>query len=1108
MIFCKIQKLTLFFAALVGVLSVSCSRDSNPRIPIVDQQGDETDSTFVVQTPITLVQAKQSSSGSPASAAAGWTIPTETSFTFRACLQDVAKLEPIISQAFVVHGENGNQRVVSDSAGCINWSETVPFDFAQDETYVESNHWIDGGGGPYRGERHIPVALNPWLETSDAAVDLRQGNSAVPKLLQGDSVSQALSQAQSKTAPAQSQIVLPSATLQSYDIRYSGTAARVALNLILKPTLSRKNLTNQIVQTPIHGGRFQLSMTLVDRIPGVSSDQLIILSEKSLDVSVMNDQILVNASLDLNQKPLDTAIPEIAFSLKPIDAPIALQALEGMLQPGSLQGGSTAAVTPINQGLNSYVAQARANTTTEQNPREQLVTRGATSSCSDGSDQLGYYINTIAVQNLGVTSRTVNENVPNQVLAGFSVCLANTMDRKPITDQPFTTQFGTDSQSLVTDVNGCIRFSETIPFDYFAAEGSKTQNLKISSTTAPFENVSRVFPISIDPWASDDTFFMDCRHGALPVFHTQPARLEMISFSSSFQGQDFAIDPEMNLLLNRRYQVQITPRLARSKGYSGMVGYETIADAKFHMRALLLSPDKDADISAIESATTDDVIANYKYLSSYEADVQARDGQVVEEVTFPQLFQEMPLLGTRNLILVQLSPLDPNSSLVSPPFYAPFSPGLNNGYFGLMPGGSPTAAGPAGEDIRPSSTLDLARLIELGSQSKSAILTRDQSLDQLATQTGLFQVSDAQLQRVGLTQGTLSALFASRVPTLGLLSTEQKFCELLHSVVGAQRLSTDLSKCELNPRASLTFERFKHVDTVNHSVSVVDSDYSTFQVAAMLTVADVASSSSTAQTSHANSSQTSHDQITGATNATNVNVHATADAGLYTKAGVGWTLGVDAESGAEARASAGVGWSKGKTWYTTGQSDSSQVLVDTNATSRETSTGRTNTATGLNSFYKMFGVERMTLAVQGTHRTCLAIRERSTHQVPGILLCESSSSPIQSWTESYYLISEIIGNVANPLRDNQSQTDAPWAKSVRGEVGFKSLQKVLLNRTATLVLTPHNLNVDSLLSLNDRAREFGQTTPSYSDGNLPGVLKEVVEATSSASTRAMRRPTQ
>ena len=1110
----------------------SCSRNATPRVPLVSSDGDSADATFVVDTPISLVQSKQINGN------AAWSIPTANSMTFHACIKDVAKLEPVISQSYNVRTDSGTKTLVTDPTGCFSWTEVVPFDAAQPETYAQSEHWIEGTGGPYRGSRHISIAVDPWLTSSDALMDLRQGTQTAPKLVQGKSATKALLSASSQSE--QAGLVLPNITVQSNDIRYVSDSAILDLKLILKPTYGHRTLQDTVSQMPIHSGQFQIELSLIERRPDQKNDQLIIRSQKTDTVSLVNDEISYETKISLDgYKPQSTSILEVAFKLSAVNAPSTLLPEEGRIQLSGLTEGSNVPVLKVGDGftLPTYLAKAVADTVAA----EQLQVRtlqvpatsnlgGSSSSCDDGSDKLGLFLNKISAQNLGISARAQDSNVPAQVIAGFTVCLASSVDRSPIAGHHFEVDLGGNSQTLESDDNGCIRFTEPVDFDYYASEGWSRKTLRVASQDAPFSNVTREFPVFIDPWTSNDSFFWDCRSGVAPQFKTKPARLEMTDLAYTYVGRAVKIDRAMNLTLTRHYQFQITPRLARSQGYSGLTGYETVTDGKFHLRALMLAPNADQDLSALPPMDNVALLATFKYLSSFEADVQARDGKIIQDVALPVLFQDLPLLETRNLMLVQISPIDPASKLVSKPFYSQFFAATDSGLFGLMPSlglQSPIA----NQDIH-EINLDLASLIDLGSKSKALLSTENTGISDLANQVGLAVPSDSDLAAASVTAATMKSLISSTPTTLTL----QKLCK----VVNAQNPNArNLSTCLENPSLHLEIARLEHVEGLDRDAALVDSSYLPMTVAASLSTYQSATNATAHGTSdsdekyandgsekHSGSdtySSTDHssNQNTFTTHQTHTDsddfkthdVHASVDA--YAGASVSSSQGIDVfgnsakvTEDAGVRASAGTGISSGHT-DKSGSSLSGGTTIsktDSKVTGERKDQGssvfsmngwmkgkqwfmstsltasKVSSATGSISYSRNFGIEELTFALNGRTRLCIAARlKKSTNG--GVLLCESAAGDQKQWTENYYLISELLNGGAANLRDIHGNSDAPWVKAIRGKKAFEHLKTELTDRTRQLVLSPSKIGTDKMTKA--APDEFGRTTPLFSDGALP-----------------------
>lgn len=676
-------------------------------------------------------------------------------------------------------------------------------------------------------------------------------------------------------------------------------------------------------------------------------------------------------------------------------------------------------------------ANAKADTLAEESQLkllgQQLRPGGA---CGDHSDQPGFYVSNITVENKGATHRTENEHVPSEVLASYTVCLANSTNRAAIADQPFeialvSPENATAPSQLVNSVNGCIRFTDTVGFDYFAPENWADCKLRITSHVKPYQDVTREFPISLDPWATDDGFFWDCRRGERPQFTTEPARLEMVDFSYGFLGRDLEIDSKLNLTLSRHYQFEITPRLKRSTGFSGLTRYESVTDGRYHLRVLMLSPNVDQDVSRIESLDAEGVLRKYKYMSSFESDVDSRDGRIVQEVTLPVGFADMPLIASRNVVLVQLTSMTQGSILVTQPFYAPFLATADTMYYGLVADAG-RSNGVSGEKMAASNLdLDLEYLMKIGSQSKAKVEASDASVEALAAESNLSIPSDEALAGAGVTPVVKAQLFA---PTRLTAMNATKLCALLGV------------SCGHDPVSQLTIVRTHRVESLDEQPAILSSKYTPFTINATFAIADTV-------TQQASNGQTASD---------------TKD--LHTKAGIGFGFfGIfDFDAGGT--------WTKGKTEYNTVQN----------------SIARSGTETGTIQLSRNFAVEELTFGIHAGSRACLAVRHKQTQS--GILLCESTTAGHQL-TESYYLVSELLGTPQATLRDSRTKSDSPWIKAIRGTANFEALRKTLMDKTRVLIMSPDQVKGASLSSLDQLVDSFGRTTAPRSDGGIPGVIR-------------------
>ncbi|MBL7686610.1 MAG: hypothetical protein JNJ49_01155, partial [Bdellovibrionaceae bacterium] len=128
----------------------------------------------------------------------GFSIPTAKLYTFKTCVKDKRTRDTIKGHKFIVHGGEKAVDVRSDASGCVNWSETVPFNFMSDAKFLPLERFIEADG-MHKGTRRIRVAINPWNHDGSEAVrdieirplpdDQLASKEEVAKILKGETKS-------------------------------------------------------------------------------------------------------------------------------------------------------------------------------------------------------------------------------------------------------------------------------------------------------------------------------------------------------------------------------------------------------------------------------------------------------------------------------------------------------------------------------------------------------------------------------------------------------------------------------------------------------------------------------------------------------------------------------------------------------------------------------------------------------------------------------------------------------------------------------------------------------------------------------------------------------
>src|SRR4051812_38602105 len=74
--------------------------------------------------------------------------------------------------------------------------------------------------------------------------------------------------------------------------------------------------------------------------------------------------------------------------------------------------------------------------------------------------------------------------------------------------------------------------------------------------------------------------------------------------------------------------------------------------------------------------------------------------------------------------------------------------------------------------------------------------------------------------------------------------------------------------------------------------------------------------------------------------------------------------------------------------------------------------------------------------------------------------------------ESYYLLTELLGTPASPLRDIRDIADAPWIKAIRGTANFEAVRRILVDKSSALVLQPSRVNASGIDAIDNSVDSF------------------------------------
>lgn len=570
--------------------------------------------------------------------------------SFRTCLTDTAYLEKLVGERFQIETSSGTVSRVTNTQGCVTWSENVPFSYLEDEKFIEINGSIRANGN-YRGVKALKLAINPWRET---LVDQNFG--------QVQAFSSALRQQEESV---ENRIASTTATLSVLKQNFLSDQTHLELEVTTQPLLIRRNLTGSLIREAFNGGNFEVSYFLVSR--NISTNSRRVINEVKMVESINNEGRLkskVQFVVLEGIKPKD--VIELGIRIKAHNSPIELGSAEGLL--------------PIQQ-LNGTVSSELLNLPEDLESISLNTPMGLLSDAS--SDDFGFIIDSVTIR----PGSEGGENSSGQsdrrtVDAIFQVCIVDSLIKASVTNYPFRISLRDASNTQLYSGNitseartGCVNFRSTIPYRRFDAQNWNDYKIEISSSREPFVDITKDRYVSINPWIRTGDFGIDKAVGTPPSVSRSGAtrpKIVIHNLNYNFVGHPQSgvkVNKAMDLQFSRSYMMEMQPMIQMDHRYDGeLQGQERLSSGRYRQRVLVLAPKASVNVDF----TAEVNLRDYYTLTAHEQTVNVEGGFIRSRVEFPLLFTDLIAFSHKNIILVELAPLDSGTSLQTGYFVGTF----------------------------------------------------------------------------------------------------------------------------------------------------------------------------------------------------------------------------------------------------------------------------------------------------------------------------------------------------------------------------------------------------------------------------------------------------
>lgn len=678
----KLSKLHLFRAITLlawlgtGIFVSSCSSDV--------QEKEATYSSFTADQ-VTALDVQQESTKTP-----NWnSIVIGTNFSLKVCLNDVAiENQPARNAHFEIVTPFRRQSAVSDPKGCLSWDDHIEFNYLEQEGYFPYNVTIIGKSA-YNGSIEKKLLINPWKKSKgDIVVDTSWIGSV--NVAQGD-IRQLNYNSTERTKVNNYKVKNLVVKMRERQINSEERVDELIYDLSFNPWITRKGIKNEDIDLKSDNGQVELTLSLYEKKRDEEKYRLIDFAKNEIvyrDNSVITEMVIkIPGYVKLDSDSVFQARIEV----KPKKAPLSLGVEKLQVYFNDLFSSNSilpSRVLDFKDDVTKrdmYLVDNNLDSTASNIDIEDGEDNSDESDSSEDiivEDHFGYMINTVSFSKGQIVSGNYNQGTNKRLQANLKVCLVDPRSpgkSKPITDTRFETSFlienskqdSTEIRVRPVNSNGCLETYAVLTYDKYDIEKFINVKMKLKGVDGVYKGITKERMLAINPWAKGSAFGYDIvQNGNPPEIEARPPRVNITDVAYSNEGNQlssFRINNYLNLSFKKNFQVNFKLQVERFHSFSEETSLEPLTMGKYHLRAYLFNPKKN------DVEFNNPKINDYQIFSASEQIVEAKaNGDVVTNIQFPFTVTDSYLLGYKNLLILEVTPVDMGMIrpvVVSVPFY-------------------------------------------------------------------------------------------------------------------------------------------------------------------------------------------------------------------------------------------------------------------------------------------------------------------------------------------------------------------------------------------------------------------------------------------------------
>lgn len=583
----------------------------------------------------------------------GFSVPESKTFHFEVCIRDLKQARPILNHQFKITGQavpKESQLRTTDANGCLNWDENIKFNFFGDAKFITLPRTITAQG-IQKGTRTILYAVNPW---EGQAYDLEK--TKIDNLVAAEQSESALKSALSSLEQKNMKSILAT------DIRVSlvekqTTDKGTTLNLELRgsPSVELKKSSGMLSIEPINEGLFEAQVHLIHVFnDGKKETRHEVFRSQSLSLHSTNGQLSLQVPLTLTNYctkgqyqlglKLIAKLPASHPQLAPFEGVFYLSECDQIKGSFFAVLNNEATKKGATFNLESYLKETPMLAESSPTQPSQITTMG-------GLQKAQFEIMELKASDLSYKDQ---DSLHREREFYLQACLASGLDAKTLRAQNFTIKKANGStEQLLSNNQGCIKWQDSVKFNYLSRECELKQNVEISSEIL---GIKQTIPLLINPWSQNpnairDIRFVTASQQTAKCASGQP-QVVMNQFEFKRSKFQYAVDDFMNLIVKKTGNLSLNfeikrPSLTEPSGFA----HERAPVANYRLRVALLD---------IDTKVNESLAKKVFMVTEKQERVQGLSTLVAE---FTLEADNLKEIGNTALIWIELTPVEMNSQL-------------------------------------------------------------------------------------------------------------------------------------------------------------------------------------------------------------------------------------------------------------------------------------------------------------------------------------------------------------------------------------------------------------------------------------------------------------